>query len=218
MIKRNLLKTRIKLLKHQQIEHHHVHNDDHYRHEKRKKINWIKKSSEQKITNYRALNIWFWNCENYFADNFENFLIEINKIRYATSRLISQRHDQWRKHVDEIIERENLLIWQYFRAHVKKWLNTFVIRNSKTKLKLKRTNQRINQNVNDFATYLNNLYVQFKNLTSEIVKMQYLRIKCNEKIRQKTQQLNTKYDNITQMRENYIDIEQFLRSSHQLLN
>ena len=48
--------------------------------------------------------------------------------------------------------------------------------------------------------------------------MQYLRIKCNEKIRQKAQQFNTKYNNITQMREDYINIEQFLQSSHQLLN
>ena len=52
MIKRNLLKTRIKLLEHQQIEHRRVHNDDHYRHEKRKKINRIKESGEQEITNY----------------------------------------------------------------------------------------------------------------------------------------------------------------------
>ena len=48
--------------------------------------------------------------------------------------------------------------------------------------------------------------------------MRYLRIKCNEKIHQKTQRFNIKYNNITQMRENYIDIEQFLRSSHQLSN
>ena len=74
--------------------------------------------------------------------------------------------------------------------------------------------QRINQSVNDFAAYLNNLYVQFKNFTLKVVKMRYLRIKCNEKIRQKMQQFNIKYDNITQMRENYINIEQFLRSSH----
>ena len=90
----------------------------------------------------------------------------------------------------------------------------FVIRNSKTKLKLEKTNQRVNQNVNDFAAYLNSLYVQFKNFTSEVVKMRYLRIKCNEKIRQKAQRFNTKYDNITQMREDYIDIKQFLRFSH----
>ena len=32
---------------------------------------------------------------------------------------------------------------------------------------------------------------------SEIIKMRYLRIKCNEKIRQKAQRLNIKYDNIT---------------------
>ena len=86
------------------------------------------------------------------------------------------------------------------------------------KLKFKRTSQRVNQNVNNFATYLNNLYAQFENLTSEIVKMQYLRIKCNEKIRQKAQRLNIKYDNITQMRENYINIKQFLRALHQLSN
>ena len=79
-------------------------------------------------------------------------------------------------------------------------------------------NQRVNQNVNDFATYLNNLYAQFKNLTLKIVKMRYLRIKCNEKIYQKAQRFNIKYDNITQMRENYIDIKQFLRFSHQLSN
>ena len=48
--------------------------------------------------------------------------------------------------------------------------------------------------------------------------MQYLRIKYNEKIRQKAQRFNIKYDNITQMRENYINIKQFLRSLHQLLN
>ena len=53
------------------------------------------------------------------------------------------------------------------------------------KLKFKRASQRVNQSVNDFAAYLNNLYTQFKDFTSEIVKMQYLRIKCNEKIRQK---------------------------------
>ena len=53
---------------------------------------------------------------------------------------------------------------------------------------------------------------------SEIVKMRYLRIKCNKKIRQKTQRFNIKYDNIMQMRENYINIEQFLRFSHQLSN
>ena len=86
------------------------------------------------------------------------------------------------------------------------------------KLKFKKTNQRVNQSVNDFSTYLNNLYAQFENFTSEIVKMRYLRIKCNEKIRQKTQRFNIKYDNITQMRENYIDIEQFLRFLHQLSN
>ena len=57
MIEQNLLKIRIKLLKHQQTEHRRVHNNDHYRHEKRKKISRIKKSNEQKITNYRALNI-----------------------------------------------------------------------------------------------------------------------------------------------------------------
>ena len=174
--------------------------------------------SEQEIANYRALNIWFRDCENYFANNFKNFSIETNKVRYAASRLTSQRRDQWCKHVDEITKREDLLIWQYFRAHVKKWLNTFVIRNSKTKLKLKKTNQRVNQSVNDFAAYLNNLYVQFEDFTSEIIKMQYLRIKCNEKIRQKIQWFNIKYDNITQMRENYINIEQFLRSLHQLSN
>ena len=39
MIERNLLKIRIKFLKHQQTEHRRVHNNDHYRHEKRKKIN-----------------------------------------------------------------------------------------------------------------------------------------------------------------------------------
>ena len=75
-------------------------------------------------------------------------------------------------------------------------------------------NQCVNQSVNDFATYLNNLYAQFENFTSEIVKMRYLRIKYNEKIRQKTQRFNIKYDNIIQMRENYIDIKQFLRSLH----
>ena len=32
------------------------------------------------------------------------------------------------------------------------------------------------------------------------------------------QRFNIKYDNITQMRENYIDIEQFLQFLHQLLN
>ena len=89
-----------------------------------------------------------------------------------------------------------------------------VIRSSETKLKFERTSQRVNQNVNDFAAYLNNLYAQLEDFTSEIVKMRYLRIKCNEKIRQKAQRLNIKYDNITQMRENYIDIKQFLRSSH----
>ena len=57
IVERNLLKIRIKFLKHQQTEHRRVHNDDHYHHEKRKKINRIKKSSEQKITNYRTLNI-----------------------------------------------------------------------------------------------------------------------------------------------------------------
>ena len=46
IVKQNLLKTRIKFLKHQQTEHCRVHNDDHYRHEKRKKINRIKKSNE----------------------------------------------------------------------------------------------------------------------------------------------------------------------------
>ena len=94
----------------------------------------------------------------------------------------------------------------------------FVIRSSKTKLKFEKTSQRINQNVNDFATYLNNLYVQFKDFTLEIVKMRYLQIKCNKKIRQKAQRLNIKYDNITQMRENYINIKQFLQFSHQLSN
>ena len=144
IIERNLLKTRIKFLKHQQIKHRRVHNDDHYRHKKRKKINRMKESSEQEITNYRTLNIWFRNCENYFANNLENFSIEMNKIYYAASRLTLQRRDQWRKYVDEIIKQENLLIWQYFRAHVKKWLNTFIIRNSKTKLKFERTSQRVN--------------------------------------------------------------------------
>ena len=57
IVEQNLLKIRIKLLKHQQIEHRHVHNDDHYRHEKRKKTNRVKESNEQEITNYRALNI-----------------------------------------------------------------------------------------------------------------------------------------------------------------
>ena len=57
MIEQNLLKIYIKFLKHQQIEHRRVHNDDHYYHKKCKKINRIKKSNEQKITNYQALNI-----------------------------------------------------------------------------------------------------------------------------------------------------------------
>ena len=57
IVERNLLKIRIKFLKHQQTEHHRVHNDDYYRHKKRKKTNRIKESSEQEITNYQALNI-----------------------------------------------------------------------------------------------------------------------------------------------------------------
>ena len=57
IIKQNLLKTRIKFLEHQQTEHRRVHNDDHYHHEKRKKINRIKESGEQEIINYRTLNI-----------------------------------------------------------------------------------------------------------------------------------------------------------------
>ena len=102
IVERDLLKIRIKFLKYQQTEHRRVHNDDHYRHEKRKKTNRVKESGEQKITNYRALNIWFRDCENYFADNSENFSVETDKIRYATSRLTSQRRDQWHKHADEI--------------------------------------------------------------------------------------------------------------------
>ena len=46
IIERNLLKTRIKLLKHQQIEHRRVHNDNHYCHERCKKINRVKESDE----------------------------------------------------------------------------------------------------------------------------------------------------------------------------
>ena len=57
-------------------------------------------------------------------------------------------------------------------------------------------NQRVNQSVNDFVIYLNNLYVQFEDFMLKVIKMRYLRIKCNEKIRQKAQRLNTKYDNI----------------------
>ena len=57
MIKQNSLKIRIKFLKYQQIKHHRVHNNDHYHHKKRKKINQVKESSEQEITNYRMLNI-----------------------------------------------------------------------------------------------------------------------------------------------------------------
>ena len=48
-----------------------------------KKINRIKELSEQEITNYWTLNIWFWNCENYFANNFKIFLIKMNKIYYV---------------------------------------------------------------------------------------------------------------------------------------
>ena len=58
----------------------------------------------------------------------------------------------------------------------------FIIRNLKTKLKFKKMSQRVNQNINDFAIYLNNLYVQFENFTLKIVKMRYLQIKCNKKI------------------------------------
>ena len=36
-----------------------MHNDNYYRHKKCKKTNRIKKSHEQKITNYRSLNIEF---------------------------------------------------------------------------------------------------------------------------------------------------------------
>ena len=54
--KRNLLKIRIKFLK-QQFKYRRVHNDDHYRHKRRKKINRVKESSEQKIAIYRILNI-----------------------------------------------------------------------------------------------------------------------------------------------------------------
>ena len=46
IVKQNLLKIRIKFLKHQQIEHCRVHNDDHYHHKKRKKINRMKKLNE----------------------------------------------------------------------------------------------------------------------------------------------------------------------------
>ena len=51
MIEQDLLKIRIKFLKHQQIKHCRVYNDNHYRHKKRKKINQIKKSDEQEIIN-----------------------------------------------------------------------------------------------------------------------------------------------------------------------
>ena len=57
IIEQNLLKTRIKLLKHQQTEHRRVHNNDYYCHKKRKKTSRIKKSDEQEIINYRMLNI-----------------------------------------------------------------------------------------------------------------------------------------------------------------
>ena len=57
MIERDLLKICIKFLKHQQIEYYRVHNDDHYCHEKRKKINRVKESGEQEIINYQMLNI-----------------------------------------------------------------------------------------------------------------------------------------------------------------
>ena len=57
IVKRNLLKIRIKFLKYQQTEHRRVHNNDHYCHEKRKKINRMKELNEQEITNYRTLNI-----------------------------------------------------------------------------------------------------------------------------------------------------------------
>ena len=34
-----------------------MYNDDHHRYKKRKKTNSMRKSNEQKIANYRALNI-----------------------------------------------------------------------------------------------------------------------------------------------------------------
>ena len=39
------------------------------------------------------------------------------------------------------------------------------------KFKLKRTNQRVNQNVNDFVIYFDNLYTQLEDFTSEIIKI-----------------------------------------------
>ena len=51
MTKQNLSKIRIEFLK-QQFEHRRVHNDDHYHHKKRKKINRVKELNEQEITIY----------------------------------------------------------------------------------------------------------------------------------------------------------------------
>ena len=53
--KRDFFETRIKFLK-QQVEHHRMHNNNHYCHKKGKKMNRIKKSDEQEIINYRLLN------------------------------------------------------------------------------------------------------------------------------------------------------------------
>ena len=55
--------------------------------------------------------------------------------------------------------------------HVKEWLDTLVIRDSKTKFKLERASQRVNQNVIDFVIYLDNSYIQLENLILEIVKI-----------------------------------------------
>ena len=82
-----------------------------------------------------------------------------------------------------------MLIWNYFYKHVKKWLITLIICNSKTKLEFERASQRVNYSINGFAAYFNNLYAQLENFTLEVVKIQYLRIKYNKKFIKKRNDL-----------------------------
>ena len=86
----------------------------------------------------------------------------------------------------------------------------------KVELKLKQTKQRLTQSVNEFVIYLESLYNQLKFETSEFVKIMHMRIKINEKIRLKTQRINIKHDNIIEVRQDYIFIEHWLRSTEDL--
>ncbi len=162
------------------FDHQHQHSDDHYWSNARKHANQSCESKEQSITNYNFLMFWLRDCKDFIVTTSFDFIMKEEKLWWFTSYLSEKSCNQWRDHMMNMCNHDEIFNWKYYIEYLHAKLSNSEIRNFQMKHWLETAKQRVNQSITNFKQYFIRLYANLNYHIFNETCIMYLRMKINK--------------------------------------